>query len=793
MATATPAASKSKAPIARSISLSEMPKTEIEVFRYSRKKWPSLSSPDPDNGKVEKQPGPNPPASLHATTSASPQSRFSHGEDRENSSTPGQQTNSPAKVKAPVSLDRLSATDPEAYNQRISSAGLTQEIIDNFSPEIILESSTSALPGGVGSSQGELGTCQDDITMEQLLGLELPSKRVTDYFLNNYLDAVHWFMMIFHEPTFRSSYERLMASRRFPRTKSNQVIFILLVLSMGAHYASDEDVRQKFPTFQLETFRKLSLKKVEDSMHSVYDAAELESVQVCTLLASYYVYYGRPNLAFVVLGAGMRCAQLMLLHRESAWRGLSEIAKEERRRVFWALFIFDRFAATIFGRPCGIPIGEIDIKIPENIGDTTVQHPSFRSTATMPDGTVEPVTTFAYLKYKIKLYQISSPIIGDLYFHRSSSVSELALKVYRINKELSTFFASLPPELKLEDLCRNNAEPLTANTRPFFLQALALQIAYDNVQILLHRPLLSQDLRNFKSDAATSGSQRSRYSSGQIDFGSDVKLSHRHVHEILLASRDNCWESAIRSSKLGEYRQCLISARDSHAAAFLGINLFTAGMVLCVVALSRPLSSEAQMAKQAVARIMSLSRFLSGRALLSAQTSKILKDLIRLIGEREIKAMLSGSDTSQSMASLSGIRPREAAGSSNATPGPAFGDPEYPDEVAANPTTTRIDDGSVPVTIDQFETTMDDFDFSGFENIDFNNGLLIMQQAMFPEVPAPDPERPNDDRTNQNVAQYGADNSYINQTAGNDVGLLGADLNMMNTVGQTWLWDSVAW
>lgn len=149
-------------------------------------------------------------------------------------------------------------------------------------------------------------------------------------------------MMLFHEPTFRSTYDALMTTRRFPRCRSNRVIFILLVLSLGAHYAVDEEVRKRFPTFQLQTFRRLSLKKIEDSLHSLYDAAELESVQVCSLLGSFYLYNGRPNLAFVVLGAGLRCAQLMWLHKESAWRGLPEIVKEERRRVFWALFVFDR-------------------------------------------------------------------------------------------------------------------------------------------------------------------------------------------------------------------------------------------------------------------------------------------------------------------------------------------------------------------------------------------------------------------------------------------------------------------
>lgn len=101
-------------------------------------------------------------------------------------------------------------------------------------------------------------------------------------------------------------------------------------------------MQQKFPSFSLRSFRRLSLKRVEDSLHTLYDAVGVESVQVCCLLGSYYMYHGRPNLAFAILGAGISCAQLMSLHKESSWRWLSEIAKEERRRAFWALFVYDR-------------------------------------------------------------------------------------------------------------------------------------------------------------------------------------------------------------------------------------------------------------------------------------------------------------------------------------------------------------------------------------------------------------------------------------------------------------------
>ncbi|KAJ4536493.1 hypothetical protein HRR86_007108 [Exophiala dermatitidis] len=640
------------------------------------------------------------------------------------------------------------------------------------------------------------------------------------------MGAVHWFMMVFHEPTLRASYEAFMANRRSPKSRSNQAIFILLLLSLGAHYASEEDVRARFPSFNLDTFQRLSLKRVEDSLHTLYDSAEIESVQVCVLLGSYYMYHGRPNLAFVILGAGISCAQLMSLHKESSWRWLSEIAKEERRRTFWALFVFDRFASTIFGRPCGIPLNDIDVKIPENIGDTTVQHPRFRSTATMPDGTVEPVTTFSYSKYKFKLYQISSPIISDLYFHRSSDVSELAIKVSRINEELVSWFNSLPPELKLEDLFRNPAEPVTANTRPFMLQALALQIAYDNVQILLHRPLLSQDLRKFKTSEKPARSHHdpeyptaidTNTTSAATDTDANTKLDSDtpDVHQILMSSRDACWDSAIRSSKLGRYQQCLATARESHACAFLGINLFTAGMVLCVVALARPLSAQAQMAKQAVARIMALSRFLSGKALLSAQTTKILKDLVHLIGEKEIKAMLSGSGAAASgpgpglaAASVENNHSTNALTTNEDVDGigtmPAGDDghmmasqqrnlhldrtPDHPqplmssedgrerrsthlsgsrnsnsnsttmppppsrtttsgiyEQRSSGPTpdttffypgqgqqqTLPLSSSAYPIS-SEYDDDSAGFDFTGFETMDFNNGIITLQQAMFP-------------------------------------------------------------
>ncbi|KAJ5723441.1 hypothetical protein N7488_001476 [Penicillium malachiteum] len=508
-----------------------------------------------------------------------------------------------------------------------------------------------------------------------------------------------------------------------PKSKS-KLLLILLVLSLGAHYTTDDRVKTHSPTFDLEKFRERSIAKVEEQLLNLLDGSDVESVQVCVLLGSFYLYHGRPNLAYVVLGAGIRCSQIMGLYKESSWRGVSEMEKEERRRTFWALFVFDRFASIVYGKPCSIQRQEIDVKMPQNLGDTTIQHPHFQIVASMPDGTTESVTSFTYVKFKIQLYQLASPIVADVYFHRNSDPSSLAARVMKIDRQLRTWFASLPPELKLQELCRQGMKETPQNARIFMLQALALQLAYDNVKILLHRPSLSQNILNITPGPAEGKSPQNR--EGQ-------PFTHtREAQGALLTSRDNCWESAIQSSNLGIYGQCLEYARETHAAAFLGINIFTASMVLCVFALSNPISTQAQLAKQAVTRVMSLSRFLANRSVLSGQTNLVLRDLVNLILEKERKVMLFVDKEplpSRSSYDQMGIANKEIIAMNTLSPMPseAFEEPREYRLLSQSP----FEDPNAPFSASLLaNVTRQIHDIPDFANLDFDDGIATLQEGM---------------------------------------------------------------
>jgi hypothetical protein len=243
------------------------------------------------------------------------------------------------------------------------------------------------------------------------LEVELPSRETLDLILETYLEAVHWFMLLFHEQTFRQRYDSFLAHGMTCKADANFYKLLLVVCVLGCQYIDKHvalDLR-----FDVAGFQEKSLHYLEANLLSLCEDTDLASVQIWVLLGSFYLYTGRPNLGFVVLGSGIRCAYALGLHRENSWPRLKEEDTEERRRVWWALFIFDRYASIIYGHPCGIREGEFNVANPRNLDDTTETH-SHGTVIPNLDGGPEAVTLFTYVIFKIELYRLSSPVLMDL-------------------------------------------------------------------------------------------------------------------------------------------------------------------------------------------------------------------------------------------------------------------------------------------------------------------------------------------------------------------------------------------
>lgn len=280
-----------------------------------------------------------------------------------------------------------------------------------------------------------------------------------------------------------------------------------------------------------------------------------------------------------------------------------------------------------------------------NLEDTAARHPSFNSTESVGESSY-PVTIFSYQRYKFILYTIAARVMRDIYFDNSStSLTSVSHTIRSICRDLESWFQSLPPELKhpsdndSEFVMQQDQDPLTSNTvRIFRLQAMALQLAYDNIQILLHRPLLQLPLGLCSPSHVVHGMRSTDASN--VKGKTANKPNPCAVDSAILAlSKTQCYKSAVRTACLNA--SIVKEARHTHAASYIGIQLFTAGMVLSIVALSAPLSSEAQQAKRAIGRIVSTTASIGNKTLLSTQSQKILRELVRLILEKEMNSIFA--------------------------------------------------------------------------------------------------------------------------------------------------------
>ncbi|KAH7257982.1 fungal-specific transcription factor domain-containing protein [Fusarium tricinctum] len=529
-------------------------------------------------------------------------------------------------------LDKNTAV-PWNYPRDTSAVKLTQE---QLSPDTSLDTDTSALPGGSGNN---ITPCPDTVPINQILGLNLPSKVVSDDLFNAYFDSVHWFMVLFHEPSFRERYNAIMLTGQATPEDLPFLACLMLVLAIGARYINRKsNLSPEVADTNLDILQSNLLKSTRVHLLDIVELGGVEGVQICVLLSTFYLYHDRPNLAFAVHGMGVKCAHTMCLHQEAAWKEPTTLTREVKRRVWWAFFY-----SIIFGRPRSIRDEESHVAMVQNLEDTAARHPAFNSTESVGESSY-PVTTFSYQRYKFILYTIAARVMRDIYFENSStSLISVSHTIRSICRDLESWFQSLPPELKhpgdniSEFVIQQDQDPVTINTvRIFRLQAMALQLAYDNIQILLHRPLLQLPLGMCSPPQAVHGMRRMDASNVKGKTGN--KSNPCAIDSATLAlSKTQCYKSAVRTACLNA--SIVEEARHTHAASYIGIQLFTAGMVLSIVALSAPLSSEAQQAKRAIGRIVSTTASIGNKSLLSTQSQQILRRLVRLVLEKEMNSI----------------------------------------------------------------------------------------------------------------------------------------------------------
>ena len=299
-----------------------------------------------------------------------------------------------------------------------------------------------------------------------------------------------------------------------------------------------------------------------------------------------------------------------------------------------------RWASITYGRPLGINDKDCNVTMPGDV----YENRQFK--ASSPDQDGELVCYSAYQRELNHLYIIASPMIETIFGIRSSSNSteQTPGNLYwnlmkNVSRRLSEWRQCLPPHLVF-DFDHDIASDASATLKAHQLQALALQLTFDSLVIIFHRPFLAQQVLGL--------SQGNRVSCLSPNQSSPALSSDPQVHDTpnlissqRLPSSEHWWSAAVRTSRVTQLPQIARLATDGHLVAFLAINLFNSAVVMVVCALSDPLSDRAQEAKRNITRISRLQELLGKRSKLSMQSSAILRDMIWMIVQREADAMLA--------------------------------------------------------------------------------------------------------------------------------------------------------
>ena len=371
--------------------------------------------------------------------------------------------------------------------------------------------------------------------------------------------------------------------------------------------------------------------------------------------------------------------------------------RQLRWRLFWAVHTSDRFLSMCYGLPllildedctAGVPC-EDNIYPPPGSSSFLMIEDDLHdlSPASLSNNSSRPITLLTYQTYKLQFYIILGEITSTIYRRphggfesivskfesrasaKASSGSELKgheliEAVQKLEHKLRKWYDDIPKALRLskdltyppfnqpvdndddqviipadDDLCKDPRQTKKRRTKVkntiYGIQALLLQVAYDNALILIHRPILA-----LKKKSLLTASQ-----------------------EIHRRSINACWDASLRISNIGKHH-VFNRNQQAHAISYVGIHLFTAGAVLSAFASSEPLSRCAWEAKQGLSRVIRMQHRLRRKVLVSGQGLTILESLAQEVVRKEMKTIIAQEteildDDDQTM-SLENVRPTDS-------------------------------------------------------------------------------------------------------------------------------------
>ncbi|KAJ5673843.1 hypothetical protein N7462_009282 [Penicillium macrosclerotiorum] len=136
----------------------------------------------------------------------------------------------------------------------------------------------------------------------------------------------------------------------------------LALIATAARYSSRSQWRDRKQS-TIDEYARCSWELIVTSQNGLDDNDEVTVVQALALLAVIDATAGRRRGAWVKIGMAVRISQDLQMMLESSTT-ISELRRDERRNLFWSLYLLDRFVCCSFQRPHAIRDSDCLLNLP---------------------------------------------------------------------------------------------------------------------------------------------------------------------------------------------------------------------------------------------------------------------------------------------------------------------------------------------------------------------------------------------------------------------------------------------
>ncbi|KAL1884845.1 hypothetical protein Plec18167_001500 [Paecilomyces lecythidis] len=468
-----------------------------------------------------------------------------------------------------------------------------------------------------------------------LKGMRMPPAPLMLELLDAYFERVHWFICLFYRPHFMDSVRPLLDSAVWKVADRGPVVTALLLAALGLQCAAQDpnwSGHSLLASSSLEAcaLRDDLLAEVRLHLMDLLDDCRIESVQICILLGTCYIYHGSPSLAWNILGLSVRTAYALSLHIDDNDLSFDPITAEIRRRTWNHVTIADTFAAMIYGRPLSLDPAFCGLHQVTQLEENELLPTSLHGALQDPN-----VNGLSFFMFKYRLYEIirsylyqfrglnlQNPISVDVMFR-------LVETIENARTSLEALKAEVPPALLRrawtddDSMLHDRPSSQQRAIDDLSLQGHMLQLTYDSVVIFIHRPLL------------------------EYHVAVELRAGISTLMPKIRASMNRAFEAALRISNVP-----VTPFESQFCISFLLMHFFSAGVILCLPPTLWPFSAKANESKAGTLRIVRAARKLRLKSQIAKHTEELLTKLVRLCLQQELENALK-EDGSPKMAGAS--------------------------------------------------------------------------------------------------------------------------------------------